>query len=403
MLGAQSDQSTPYSLDTNDFNWNFVANGNISVGNKHACAVVNAYTFCWGANNKGQLGNGSTANSFQPVTAAVLISAGTKKISTGGDNSCAVTLGKVLCWGDNTYGQLGVSTASASHRTKPTEVPLFSDGNYTTTDVSVGATNACAISNTSSSSRLYCWGKNDLKQVGNSSLPTTNVSTPTNVSSLNGRFISDVSVGYSHACAIADAQLYCWGSNSSYELGNTTTSSQYPVLVPISGTVTAVSAGKNFTCAIIDGVAKCWGANNFGQLGTGSTTPIRQTAPSTLSGVGTRAATAISAGDDHACAVLQGATYCWGGNTSGQVGNEVPSASAPTPFRVNTGAMADGRVSINADAGGSSTCNIANGLIQCWGNNDMLQSGHNTASTVPSPLTSGWYRYEMNFNKGILY
>lgn len=400
VIGADIDNGSY----TNDYKWNFVADGTITVGGRHACGVVNAYAVCWGANDKGQLGNGSTTNTSQPVTPGVIIGLGTERIRAGGDNTCTISLGRVYCWGDNTYGQLGVAPASLTFRVKPTEVPFFSTGAYTTTDVSVGATNTCALSTSDSSTRLYCWGKNDQKQIGDSGQTASVVSTPNAVPALDGKFVSAVSVGYSHTCAIANSQLYCWGSNGSYELGNTTTTaSQYPVLVPLSGNVTAVTAGKNFTCAIIDGVAKCWGANNVGQLGIGSTS-TRQATPGTLAGgAGSLAATAISAGDSHACAVLQGATYCWGANTYGQVGNEIPSTSVSTPYKVTTGAMSDSRVSIGAAAGGSSSCNVANGLMQCWGNNDMKQSGNDSAATVPSPLTTQWYRYEKNMNKGIIY
>ncbi len=460
--GTLTSRNTPTRVSTSGFLTKTVTK--VVVGTLTTCAIADGQLYCWGDNSSGQLGQGNYTQSPSPLLVSnpiaslkvtdVSISQGTASPAT----VCAVANGTGYCWGRNTVQQAGRSTASSSNTAnQPTPGTIFSTGDLNgkkVSSISVGESNGCAIA----SGKLYCWGgqaspasppklvtdypynlpgiyvTDDALEVKAKSMCTTMTlqyvfvcrgqsrawtanaanliphngggfahALTTNVVSLNGRFISDVSVGYSHACAIADGQLYCWGSNGSYELGNTTTSSQYPVLVPLSGTVTAVSAGKNFTCAIVDGVAKCWGANNLGQLGTGSTSPTRQATPSTLSGVGTMAAATVSAGDDHACALLQGKTYCWGSNSYSQIGNGTSSVSVASPYQVNSGAMADGRVTTSVSAGGSSSCNIANGLIQCWGNNDMLQSGHNTASTISAPLTSGWYRYEKNLNKGILY
>ena len=101
--------------------------------------------------------------------------------------------------------------------------------------------------------------------------------------------------------------------------------------------------------------------------------------------------------------MLHGASYCWGKNDRGQVGNGTPSSAVVTPYKVVGGAMSDGRVSVGAGAGGSTSCNVANGLINCWGNNSNMQAAAETGAQVLSPVTTQWYRYELNRNKGIFY
>jgi len=405
VIGAQVNGTTGTTLDSNDFSWTYTADGAVSVGNRHSCAIVNGYSMCWGANDKGQLGTGNTVDGYRPVTSAIILSYGANKVSAGGDSTCAVSQGRVFCWGDNSNGKLALDPVTAPTRVAPTEIPFFTDNASTNgyvSDVSVGETNACAITG---DVKVFCWGKNDAKQVGASGAPVSNaITTPTQVTGLPaGGNITAISVGYSHACAIVNSDLYCWGTNGSYELGNTTSGSQYATKVNVTGAFTAVSAGKNFTCAILNGVANCWGANDSGQLATALST-TRRAAPAAIASPGnTLQATAISAGDSHACAVLQGASYCWGRNSSGQVGNGTPSAAVVTPYKVTTGAMSDGRVSIGIGAGDATSCNVANGLINCWGDNSNMQAGAQSGATVLSPVTTQWYRYELNRNKGIFY
>ena len=82
--------------------------------------------------------------------------------------------------------------------------------------------------------------------------------------------------------------------------------------------MTAISAGDSHSCAVVNGRAMCWGRNNFGQLGNNTLTdsPV----PVQVSGL-TSGVTAISAGNLHSCAVASGAAMCWGVNNSGQLGN----------------------------------------------------------------------------------
>ncbi|HRQ86808.1 MAG TPA: RCC1 repeat-containing protein, partial [Candidatus Saccharibacteria bacterium] len=148
-------------------------------------------------------------------------------------------------------------------------------------------------------------------------------------------------------CAIADGEVYCWGSNWSGQLGDgTNDDSNVPVAVSTDGvlagkTVTSISAGQSQTCAIADGKAYCWGENWNGELGNGtndhSSVPMAVVADGALAD---KTVTAISSspGGWHTCAIADGAVYCWGAGESGELGNgsnityDVPVAVSPLPL-----------------------------------------------------------------------
>ncbi len=112
-------------------------------------------------------------------------------------------------------------------------------------------------------------------------------------------------------------------------------------------------------------------------------------------------ADAISAGDSHACANLQGRTYCWGLNTDSQLG-AVVGASTSTPQLISGGDNG-GKATVNVDAGTSSTCNVANGRIQCWGLGTSGKLGNNGVTSEPLPKTTNSYKVLSPYSKGGMY
>lgn len=148
-----------------------------------------------------------------------------------------------------------------------------------------------------------------------------------------------LTAGLTHTCTIVSGALYCWGGNASGQLGLSDTNNRADgggetgyflpaVSLPPGRTATAVTAGDAHTCVILDdGTLRCWGANGSGQLGLGNTTSRGNTTgtmganlPAVDLGAG-RTATAVTAGDDHTCAVLDtGARKCWGWNSEGELG-----------------------------------------------------------------------------------
>ena len=153
-------------------------------------------------------------------------------------------------------------------------------------------------------------------------------------------------------------------------------------------TATAISAGGDHTCALLDnGAVKCWGDNGYGQLGLGDTAnrgddagEMGDNLPAVDLGTG-RTATAISAGDDHTCALLDNGTVkCWGANTIGQLGlgDTANRGDGPGEMGDNLPAvdLGTGRTATAISAGGSHTCALLdNGAVKCWGYNTSGQLG----------------------------
>ena len=117
--------------------------------------------------------------------------------------------------------------------------------------------------------------------------------------------------GRSHTCAVlASGAVQCWGINNIGQLGNgSTTNSSTPVSVIDNGNINAiaVSAGDDHTCAVLaSGTVQCWGYNGSGNLGNGST--MSSSTPVSVTGISN--ATAVSVGNYHTCAVQIGRASC---------------------------------------------------------------------------------------------
>src|SRR5439155_26230226 len=119
----------------------------------------------------------------------------------------------------------------------------------------------------------------------------------------------------------ATGAAYCWGADSSYQLGNgdnLAINSSTPIPVGGGFTYTDIAAGRRHSCAVRagDGAALCWGADSLGQLGRGLTGAPSDIPTPVLGGVAFRQ---LSTKGDFTCGVTTGGqVYCWGDNGSGQ-------------------------------------------------------------------------------------
>jgi alpha-tubulin suppressor-like RCC1 family protein len=319
------------------------------------------YTFAVKAINA--LGNDSASS----VESGVVTPPGITAVSTGGEHTCGLTSdGVVYCWGRNDQGELGDSTTIESHTPVETKLAPFK-----ASQVAVGSAFACAVVPPGT---VFCWGDNSLGELGDGTGVSSAVPSIVSFTST----ATAIAAGDSHACAVfADGTVQCWGSNQYGQLGNgTTTNSLSPVTVAGITTATAITAGFGHTCALLaGGTIKCWGLANWGQLGDGTTT--NSSTPVTVTGITT--ATAVSAGYVDTCALLAGGIVkCWGSNIYGELGyyNGNNHSDAPgTPVQID----ANLRTATAISAGYSHNCVVAdNHGAWCWGLNDHGQLGDGT-------------------------
>ena len=371
----------------------------IASGYTHACVIRSGEAYCWGDNTYGELGNGTTVSSYTPVavsTAGVLAGVTLTQITAGYDYTCALSsAGAVYCWGYNPHGQLGNSTTTNSS----VPVAVSTSGalsGLTVTQVSAGYSVTCAVAN----SAAYCWGAGGNGELGNAATGDSDVPVAVSTSGvLSGVSVTQVAAGNISACALGGGAVYCWGYNGDGQLGNNTTANTQstPVAVitsgtPMSGvTVTGIAEGTNFTCALGGGAVYCWGFNSSGQLGDSSfgesNVPVAVTTSGVLSGV---TVSQIDAGQGFVCALSSGgAAYCWGQDNDGQLGNN-STTNTDVPVAVSTSGDLSG-VTLTQIAGAQdSTCALATTSLYCWGLNSSGQVGNAATAVnvkVPAAVT----------------
>ncbi|MBI4700605.1 MAG: hypothetical protein HY744_05490 [Deltaproteobacteria bacterium] len=199
----------------------------VATGGYHTCAVKKDGTlWCWGRNADGELGDGTTQSKSSPVQVSAL---GTSAlaVAAGGYHTCAVKAGGTLwCWGNNEYGQLGDGTTQ--DETSPVQVSVLGTSALA---VAGGQAHTCAVK---AGGTLWCWGRNANGQLGDGT--TQDKTSPVQVPALGTSALA-VAAGNDHTCAVkAGGTLWCWGNNEYGQLGDGTTQKKLsPVQVTALG------------------------------------------------------------------------------------------------------------------------------------------------------------------------
>ncbi|MCX7927480.1 MAG: autotransporter-associated beta strand repeat-containing protein [Candidatus Omnitrophica bacterium] len=341
----------------------------IAAGGYHSIALAEDGTvFAWGYNEFGQLGNGSTENSATPVQVHGLNNEGVlsniSKIAAGGFNSAAVSsTGFVYTWGYNGEGELGNGTTQDSYY--PVQVLSGEQGGGTylhdIATVAVGGAHMLALT---TDGYVYAWGFNEDGQLGNGS--TINSATAVRVLSGEqgaGTYlhnITRISAGDSHSLALSsDGYVFSWGYNNYGQLGDGTTFTRLTAVRVLAGVqggtylrnVTDIAAGGAHSLAIADGgYVYSWGQNQgpnnepWGQLGDGTTinryTPVKVLAGEQGSETYLHDIVAIAAGGAQTVALSQARpVFNCGNNANGQLGKGDFTVSAVEQIRVLAGSQ----------------------------------------------------------------
>jgi alpha-tubulin suppressor-like RCC1 family protein len=284
---------------------------NLGAGGGHTCGITtDDRLYCWGWNEFGQVGDGTTVQRLTPV----LVAGGLKfrSVAGGSAHTCGISSSdnRAYCWGRNANGQLGDGTTSQRL------VPIAVAGTMRFRQVSTGVDHTCGVT---IEDRAFCWGRNQYGQIGDSSTASQRLK-PTPVATT--RRFRQLDAGRFHACAVSagNNRAFCWGRGLEGQLGNGKTYlSFWPRAVAGGLSFDRVSAGAEYTCGETTGNrAYCWGWNVSGMLGDGTTT-TRLTPVPVRGGL---SFSQVSAGGDHTCGKTPASVaYCWGGNSFGQLGD----------------------------------------------------------------------------------
>jgi alpha-tubulin suppressor-like RCC1 family protein len=420
LLGVALLAPTPAAADGNEAPGAPPAFRELSLGYDHSCAIdADQALRCWGNNFYGQLGLGNTTNRGwdpgQLGTALPTVDVGTdvltgrlrvEAVSGGQEHTCALlAIGRVKCWGDNSFGQLGLGDMDDrgdQAGEMGNALPVTNLDVAPVVAISTGAYHSCALSDDGT---VRCWGANYDGQLGRGNvaqrgdLPDQMGANLAPVDLGTGRTATAISAGANHTCALLDdSTVKCWGANNAGQLGRGDLADVGDGVaemgddlsaVPLGNgaVVTAISAGGDHTCALLDtGQVKCWGENASGELGLGNVDdrgdgPAEMGSALPTVDLGGGFVTGLATGSENTCAVLDAVSVkCWGGNGAGQLGLGDTSDRGNSPGEMGTNlpavSLGTGRTVDAVSLGNAHVCaRLDNDQVRCWGYNASGQLG----------------------------
>ena len=328
----------------------------IKTGWHHSCGINSTGSvYCWGNNDKGQLGvpgDGPDAVYYSQTPMLVDLDQPAISLGLGRDFSCAVTFdnlaghnygeeigsSRVYCWGSDEYdncADLDLIYCGIPQWISDENFWSEYDGgppsDYFIWEVSAGNEHACALvadlssvnpSNSTTvkdtSNRVYCWGSNNLYQLGSD---VSSNSIPIQADLPDDANPIQIAAGHQHTCALfSNGSVICWGDNEQGAIGNGEeglSASNAPDYAFLGGLEAVHIDAERHSCAVMSGGSLyCWGAGNFGSDISNSPYPQNRTLPQG------EIAVSVAAGgphggswlyDGHTCVTtLNGSTLCWG-------------------------------------------------------------------------------------------
>ncbi|MEU4217342.1 hypothetical protein [Actinoplanes sp. NPDC026623] len=304
------------------------------------------------------------------------------QVVAGAAHTCGLDSGtnKFYCWGWNDVGELG--DGSAVNRSAPVSVIVPNEVSFT--QITAGLSHTCGLG---SDTKTYCWGSGAYGQLGNGATPY-GWSSLVAVNAPNGVSFTQLTAAGDHTCGLgSDTKAYCWGRGSHGQLGNGGTANQSsPVAVnaPNGVSFTQLTAGRYHVCGLgSDTKTYCWGLGQFGQLGNGATTD--QPSPVAVEAANGVSFTQITVGGDHTCGLGSDTkAYCWGRGAYGQLGNGATPYGWSTPVAVNA---PNGVSFTHLSAGSDHTCGLGNDTTAyCWGRGTYGELGNGGTADQSSPV-----------------
>jgi alpha-tubulin suppressor-like RCC1 family protein len=326
------------------------------------------------------------------------------QLDSGVLHTCAIDAGRVRCWGAGNSGQLGYGDAGAvgDDEVPGTAGPVDLGPGRSATAISAGDFHTCAVLDNGS---VRCWGFGGDGRLGYGHQANVgDDETPGSLAPVDlgsGQSAVAISAGGAHTCAILNTGgVLCWGFGEDGRLGygdpatigdDEVPGSLVPVNLGPGRTATAITAGGQHTCALLDNAAvRCWGTNGTlfqgdGRLGYGTPDTIgNDETPAAVDPVNTGGpVTAISAGTVHTCAVLVGGSVrCWGNGTDGRNGyaNEFRIGDNETPNLAGPVDLGGPAAAISVSD--HSCARLVNGTVRCWGPGTFGRLGYANTNDI---------------------
>lgn len=341
----------------------------VEAGIGHNCALRDdGRVLCWGRNTDGQIGLGNLEHPIAwPQEMVLPADAQVVRIGMGHHHACGVdTQGRAWCWGRNAESQV-----TPVPRPEPYVTPMLIELDHDAATLALSANHTCFGSG--SEPLVTCLGEGSHGELG---APDTTPG-PVELTLPTGAPASKLAAGANHTCALVEGSLWCWGQDQVGQLGTgeTDDTSAVPTPVPLDGTVIDVVTGRDYTCALVDGGVWCWGHNEHNQMGDGTVVdahlPVAPALPEGLQVV------SLTARNDVTCALTdQSEIYCWGGDDGDVLGLGTGEAEpVPTPLRVEvTDELTEPLQSITV--GERHICVVTVGSRSwCWGSDGNEQLG----------------------------